>query len=238
MGYGFEVAGLLRIMSATMAANTASRRVMDKCGLRPDCDSPRWGASPATMMRRPAMPSGHPLAGGTPAEGGDDDAGQRVGRALAQVDRPVHQQRRETVDGAQGRHRHIHQSRHEPKEEAMSSMARGKQVAVDLAGYPELVVIYLGMRVNTPRGLKTRGGAGSSRTGEAQDSGTRPTSPEAESRRATWTCPRTSGCPVRPPRCPARLDVLGSATAGPARLGNQGEPTPRAGVRHLHHQSR
>jgi hypothetical protein len=37
----------------------------------------------------------------------------------------------------------------------MSSMTRGKQVAVDLAGYPELVVIYLGMRVNTLRGLTT-----------------------------------------------------------------------------------
>jgi hypothetical protein len=37
----------------------------------------------------------------------------------------------------------------------MGSMTRGKQVAVDLAGYPELVVIYLGMRVNTLRGLKT-----------------------------------------------------------------------------------
>jgi hypothetical protein len=34
-------------------------------------------------------------------------------------------------------------------------MTRGKQVAVDLAGYPDLVVIYLGMRVNTPRGLRT-----------------------------------------------------------------------------------
>ena len=73
MGYGFEVAGVPRIMSATMAANTASRRVMDKCGLRfqgelhlpgtvmvwyavdrcigrpakrrPDCDSP--GGAPA-----------------------------------------------------------------------------------------------------------------------------------------------------------------------------------------------
>ena len=32
---------------------------------------------------------------------------------------------------------------------------RGRQVAIDLAGYPELVVIYLGMRVNTLRGLKT-----------------------------------------------------------------------------------
>lgn len=45
-GFGpWEVAGLTRIMSATMAANTASRRVMDKCGLRPDCDSP--GGAPA-----------------------------------------------------------------------------------------------------------------------------------------------------------------------------------------------
>src|SRR4029434_9953440 len=42
-----------------------------------------------------------------------------------------------------------------PKEQAMSTMTRGKQVAVDLAGYPQLVVIYLGMRVNTLRGLRT-----------------------------------------------------------------------------------
>ena len=33
MRYGFEVVGLARIMSATMATNVASRRVMDKCGL-------------------------------------------------------------------------------------------------------------------------------------------------------------------------------------------------------------
>jgi RimJ/RimL family protein N-acetyltransferase len=33
MRYGFEVVGLGRIMSATMATNAASRRVMDKCGL-------------------------------------------------------------------------------------------------------------------------------------------------------------------------------------------------------------
>ena len=37
----------------------------------------------------------------------------------------------------------------------MSTMTRGKQVAVDLASYPQLVVIYLGMRVNTLRGLRT-----------------------------------------------------------------------------------
>src|SRR5256885_15211624 len=37
----------------------------------------------------------------------------------------------------------------------MRSMTRGKQVAVNLAGYPELVVIYLGMRGNTLRGLRT-----------------------------------------------------------------------------------
>ena len=159
----------------------------------------------------------------------------------------------------------------------MSSMARGKQVAVDLAGYPELVVIYLGMRVNTPRGLKTllafgprikasvgaqpdglllhqniiwgmfpphfgmrqywrdfdslerwaradphaSGGAGSSRTGEAQDSGTRPTSPEAVSRRATWTCPRTSGCPSSPPHVAKR----GSMLSARRRLGLPGQET-------------
>ena len=34
MRYGFEVVGLARIMSATMATNAAARRVMDKCGLR------------------------------------------------------------------------------------------------------------------------------------------------------------------------------------------------------------
>ena len=34
MHHGFEVVGLDRIMSATMATNAASRRVMDKCGLR------------------------------------------------------------------------------------------------------------------------------------------------------------------------------------------------------------
>jgi RimJ/RimL family protein N-acetyltransferase len=32
--YGFEVVGLARIISATMVTNVASRRVMDKCGLR------------------------------------------------------------------------------------------------------------------------------------------------------------------------------------------------------------
>jgi RimJ/RimL family protein N-acetyltransferase len=32
--YGFETVGLERIISATMAANAASRRVMEKCGLR------------------------------------------------------------------------------------------------------------------------------------------------------------------------------------------------------------
>jgi RimJ/RimL family protein N-acetyltransferase len=32
--YGFEVVGLDRILSATMATNAASRRVMDKCGLQ------------------------------------------------------------------------------------------------------------------------------------------------------------------------------------------------------------
>jgi hypothetical protein len=32
---------------------------------------------------------------------------------------------------------------------------RVNRVTVDLAGYPDLVAIYLGMRVNSPRGLKT-----------------------------------------------------------------------------------
>jgi RimJ/RimL family protein N-acetyltransferase len=34
VGYGFETVGLERIISATMATNAASRRVMEKCGLR------------------------------------------------------------------------------------------------------------------------------------------------------------------------------------------------------------
>jgi len=42
----------------------------------------------------------------------------------------------------------------------MGPINRGKQVAIDLTGYPELVVIYLGMRVNTLRGLKTLLGFG------------------------------------------------------------------------------
>lgn len=33
--------------------------------------------------------------------------------------------------------------------------AKVNRVTVDLASYPELVVIYLGMRVNSPRGMKT-----------------------------------------------------------------------------------
>ena len=34
-------------------------------------------------------------------------------------------------------------------------MAKVNRVSVDLSGYPDLVVIYLGMRVNSLRGLKT-----------------------------------------------------------------------------------
>jgi hypothetical protein len=34
-------------------------------------------------------------------------------------------------------------------------MPKGRQVAVDLSEYPDLVVIYLGMRVNSPKGVKT-----------------------------------------------------------------------------------
>ena len=37
----------------------------------------------------------------------------------------------------------------------MGPMTRGKQVAIDLAGYPELVVIYLGMRANSFKGFRT-----------------------------------------------------------------------------------
>jgi len=38
--------------------------------------------------------------------------------------------------------------------------ARPARQTVDLSGFPELVIIYLGMRVNTPRGLPTLLGTG------------------------------------------------------------------------------
>jgi RimJ/RimL family protein N-acetyltransferase len=41
--HGFEVVGLERIISATMATNTASRRVMEKCGLRFQGELPMAG---------------------------------------------------------------------------------------------------------------------------------------------------------------------------------------------------
>jgi hypothetical protein len=36
-----------------------------------------------------------------------------------------------------------------------SAMARVRRQTVDLSGYPDLVVIYLGMRANSLRGLRT-----------------------------------------------------------------------------------
>jgi RimJ/RimL family protein N-acetyltransferase len=41
--YGFEVVGLERIISATMATNAASRRVLEKCGLRFQGELPMAG---------------------------------------------------------------------------------------------------------------------------------------------------------------------------------------------------
>ena len=35
------------------------------------------------------------------------------------------------------------------------NLNKGKQIAIDLEGYPDLVVIYLGMRVNSLRGMLT-----------------------------------------------------------------------------------
>jgi RimJ/RimL family protein N-acetyltransferase len=43
VGYGFEVVGLERIISVTMATNAASRRVMEKCGLRFQGELPMAG---------------------------------------------------------------------------------------------------------------------------------------------------------------------------------------------------
>jgi ribosomal-protein-alanine N-acetyltransferase len=43
VGHGFETVGLERIISVTMATNTASRRVMEKCGLRFQGELPMAG---------------------------------------------------------------------------------------------------------------------------------------------------------------------------------------------------
>src|SRR4029453_14873577 len=45
--YGFETVGLERIISATMATNMASRRVMEKCGLRFQGESAMAGTTVA-----------------------------------------------------------------------------------------------------------------------------------------------------------------------------------------------
>ena len=42
----------------------------------------------------------------------------------------------------------------------LSVGVRAARETVDLSGYPDLVVIYLGMRVNTMRGLRTLAKAG------------------------------------------------------------------------------
>ncbi|MEO8128470.1 MAG: hypothetical protein ABJF23_14885, partial [Bryobacteraceae bacterium] len=39
-------------------------------------------------------------------------------------------------------------------------MAKASRQTVDLSGYPDMVVVYLGMRVNTLTGLKTMFGFG------------------------------------------------------------------------------
>jgi hypothetical protein len=58
--YGFETVGLERIISVTMATNAASRRVMEKCGLRFQGElpwqGPWWPGTPSTgrIGRTPA----------------------------------------------------------------------------------------------------------------------------------------------------------------------------------------
>ena len=63
--YGFETVGLERIISATMATNAASRRVMEKCGLRFQGELPMAGTVVAWYAidradwqdaRQPAVP--------------------------------------------------------------------------------------------------------------------------------------------------------------------------------------
>jgi Domain of unknown function (DUF4188) len=168
----------------------------------------------------------------------------------------------------------------------MASTTRGKQVALDLAGYPGLVVIYLGMRVNTLRGLKTLVGFGPRikasvraqpdglllhedilwgmfpphvgmrqywRDFDALERWAR-TDPHAQwwqafikdrggtgfwhetylaggvSRRATWTCPRTSGCPSSPLTLPsgARCSRLGDGWAYQVRKPTQARSRSRS----------
>jgi RimJ/RimL family protein N-acetyltransferase len=50
--YGFETLGLQEIVSFTVAANTRSRRVMEKLGM---------SYSPADDFDHPRLPEGHPL---------------------------------------------------------------------------------------------------------------------------------------------------------------------------------
>jgi hypothetical protein len=81
---------------------------------------------------------------------------------------------------------------------------RPKRETVDLSAYPDLVVIYLGMRVNTGAILNRWkhgrdpsrtgcGGSNSCATAAAPDSGMRRTSVGAVSRPCTWTCNRQPG---------------------------------------------
>jgi len=52
LGFGFDAAGLDEIVSFTVPANAASRRVMEKIGMTHD---------PAGAFDHPALPAGHPL---------------------------------------------------------------------------------------------------------------------------------------------------------------------------------
>src|SRR5579862_2579111 len=50
--------------------------------------------------------------------------------------------------------------RHPDQDKIVRMASKVSRVTVDLSGYPELVVIYLGMRVNSLRGLATLFGFG------------------------------------------------------------------------------
>jgi hypothetical protein len=88
---------------------------------------------------------------------------------------------------------------------------------VDLSGYPDLVVIYLGMRVNTLAGLKTLIGFGPTRA--ALDSGTKPISCAA-----AWKLSTTAWCRTRAffvlRRCNRLDEACSLLEVGPNTLAN------------------
>jgi RimJ/RimL family protein N-acetyltransferase len=81
VGYGLETVGLERIISVTMATNAASRRVMEKCGLRLPGRAADGGNPGGLVCHRPVGRAGRrPKATGPhrQADPPEDLAGARV----------------------------------------------------------------------------------------------------------------------------------------------------------------